>query len=164
MFVALHGIHSIDVSASVVEERENWGNQAVQGNTWKQEPAWKAQYYVISWELKSPRSLQKNGSYGLCRLCPYAAVFLSRQLISPSPTFWWAWERKRDVSETFVVLNYKNLFDRNRGVAVIKSEIPSSEAAGISHVGWEIIAALVLIREKQNKSCFKASVVLALSI
>lgn len=91
-------------------------------------------------------------------------VLLSRQLISPSPTFWWAGERKRDVSETFVVLNYKNPVDRNGGVALIKSEIPSLEVAGISHVGWEIIAALVLIREKENKSCFKALVVLALCI
>lgn len=110
---------------------------------------------------ESPKERQLRPMQALSLCCP---VFLSRQLISPSPTFWWAWERKRDVSETFVVWNYKNPFDRNGGVALIKSEIPSSEAAGISHVGWEIIAALVLIREKQNKSCFKASVVLALSI
>lgn len=117
-------------------------------------------YYFM--RVKITKESPKEWQLQALSLC--GTVLLSRQLISPSPTFWWAGERKRDVSETFVVLNYKNPVDRNGGVALIKSEIPSSEVAGISHVGWEIIAALVLIREKENKSCFKASVVLALSI
>lgn len=117
-------------------------------------------YYFM--RVKITKESPKEWQLQALSLC--GTVLLSRRLISPSPTFWWAGERKRDVSETFVVLNYKNPVDRNGGVALIKSEIPSSEVAGISHVGWEIIAALVLIREKENKSCFKASVVLALSI
>lgn len=41
-------------------------------------------------------------------------VLLSRQLISPSPTFWWAGERKKDMSETFVSELQKSSWQERR--------------------------------------------------